>query len=78
MSSAAEASTTAATTNEKESEKKKWQQRHKARQALGCCEQRAKHKNTAYKNARSSLGHTRHTQTDRQASALVEGGKAAV
>jgi hypothetical protein len=46
--SAAEASTTAGTTNEKECERMKWQQRHKARQALGCCEQIAKHKHTAY------------------------------
>jgi hypothetical protein len=46
--SAAEASTRAETTHEKESERKKWQQRHKARQALGCCEQISKRKNTAY------------------------------
>ncbi len=46
--SAAEASTRAGTTNEKESERKKWQQRHKARQSLGCCEQISKRKNTAY------------------------------
>jgi hypothetical protein len=46
--SAAEASTTAVTTHEKESERKKWQQRHKDRQALECCEQISKHKNTAY------------------------------